>query len=215
MPQFIDIFDAPVALWTAPQGLCINSTLIDLNTLLDPSTPTGGTWMVSGTSTSIFDPSLLGPGNHVVSYTIGTLPCESTLEQIITVDPLPDPSWTSPGSICEDESAITLDALLNGTATTGGNWTVNGNAATIFNPATLGAGTHTVVYTAGTAPCTDQLTQTIEIVEQGDTPQPVCGVSTTSSVEFIWPDVTGASSYTVTVISGAKWYAEWKHLHSG
>lgn len=83
----------------------------------------------------------------------------------------PDPSFTLAASYCSTDAAVTLTANVS----TGGTFYVNGAPSATFDPAALGAGTHTVKYVvtkmegAAIAPASDSLTVTVDVVTPGGT----------------------------------------------
>lgn len=151
------------ATWTPPSGLCPYSPPVDLHNLLTPSATPGGTWTINGTPGSFFYPGTLGPGTHVVTYTAGAGPCTQTLTQSIVVNPLPNVLWAPPSELCVGSPAFPLNSLLLPGAQPDGVWTVNGTPVSVFQPWIWGAGAHTVVYSAGTPPCTNTLAQLIDV----------------------------------------------------
>ncbi len=178
MDQVTVIVQPTDASWTPPTGLCPLSPPFDLNTLLDPGATPGGFWTINNLPSTFFDPLLLGPGAHQVTYTVGTPPCVAMETNFIIIDPLPSPDWTIPQDLCTGSAPFLLNDLLNPNATPGGTWTVNGQIATFISPSELGAGTHTVAYSVGTLPCVATLEQEIEIsaapLADWNPPAPLC-----------------------------------------
>jgi gliding motility-associated-like protein len=151
--QTITVIPSSTATWTPPVGVCANDADIDLSTLIT-GTP-GGTWSGTGVTGNMFDPSV---GTQTITYTVGTAPCDDVSAQTITVTPALDPSWTNPGTICEADGTIDLNALITGD--TGGTWSGTGVTGNTFDPAGLN-GPISVTYTIGAAPCTGNSTQDI------------------------------------------------------
>lgn len=151
------------AAWTPPSELCPHSPPVDLYSLLAPNATPGGTWTINGIPGTFFYPGTLGPGTHVVTYTAGAGPCIQTLTQSIVVNPLPNVLWTPPSWLCTSSPAFPLNNLLLPGAQSDGQWMVNGTLVSVFQPWVWGAGSHTVVYTAGTPPCTNTLVQLINV----------------------------------------------------
>mgnify|MGYP000896871458 FL=1 len=123
----------------------------------------GGTWTGTGITnglTGLFDPAVAGPGNHVITYTIGGN-CGDTDTVIITVIQQADASIQAAGPFCAVDSIITLTA-----AQTGGNWSgtgvINSNSGS-FNPAVAGSGTHEIVYSINGS-CGDSDTVSITVL---------------------------------------------------
>jgi len=202
LTQFIVVFPVPNVNWSPPSNLCTNSPSFNLNTLLSPGADPDGTWRINGMIATIFNPGLLGPGTYTVSYTVGVFPCTNIQTHTITVSPLPNAGWTAPSGLCTTSASFNLNSLLQATAQPGGIWTINGMQATIFNPATLGAGNHTVTYTVGVFPCSATVTQPIVVGLTPAVPQPLCQTISQNQIVFFWPLVPGATSYVVEVLSG-------------
>ena len=151
------------ATFNAPTNLCQLSGLIDLNSTLAPFATPGGVWTINGSQGQIFDPLTLGPGLHTVTYTVTNPPCTESSTQQIFVEPVPEPTWTTPLAVCLSSPPINLNDLLLPGSEPGGIWTVDGVVTSIFNPSTLGPGPHQVIYTVGTPPCQGILGQFIDI----------------------------------------------------
>jgi len=198
----IVVLPLPSASWSPPINLCQTSPTFNLNTLLLPGSEPGGVWRVNGVVSTTFNPSQLGPGDHFVTYTVGTPPCVNQEVNVITVLPLPDASWTPPLGLCTSSPSFVLNTLLDPGTQTGGTWRINGTIASVFNPATLGTGTHSVSYTVGIVPCAATITQNIVVGFTPAVPQPTCEVSGQNEIVFTWPAVTGATSYEVDVVTG-------------
>lgn len=123
--------------------------------------PTGGTFEIDGVSATELSPSTLGVGTYTVAYTYtDSKGCTNTLTKDVVINPLPTLTFTSGTTYCLDSPAETLSATP-----AGGSFTVNGNPETIFNPASLGLGTHVVTYTY-TDPnnCTNTITENVDVI---------------------------------------------------
>jgi len=143
--------------WTNPGTICEKAGSINLNSLITGTT--GGSWSGTGVSGNMFNPTGLN-GNIAVTYTVGTSPCEEDLTQNIEVEPIVDPTWSNPGSVCENSGSINLNSLITGT--TGGSWSGTGVSSNTFNPTGL-SGNIAVTYLVGVAPCKDSLTLSIQV----------------------------------------------------
>ena len=141
------------ASWTVPAPACANDPDIDLTTLIT-GTP-GGVWSGTGVTGNMFDPT---SGSQNLTYTVGTAPCDDALTQMFDVTPASDPTWVSPGTICETDGVINLDLLVTGTG--GGTWSGTGVTGANFDPTGLN-GPISVTYTVGTAPCLGVMTDDI------------------------------------------------------
>jgi hypothetical protein len=89
-----------------------------------------------------------------------------------------NPAWTATGPLCENSPAIDLTSLLTTGSTSGGQWLLNGNPATTLNPATLGPGTHTLLYRVQLGNCNDELSRTLTVnaLPSAGTPLPALQV---------------------------------------
>lgn len=167
----------------SPGVLCENAAPV----LLTTETP-GGTWSGPGINASgVFDPSIAGVGNHLITY---TLPCGSE-SMIITVI-----SCNEPIAICEE---------LDGTLTaSGGNgvysWYTGTSTTTttnITNAATCAACGGTAIYTFGIFynRCENSLGTTITSCSQSN--------FSWSSTPYANGNSTAApASYPILVIDG-------------
>ncbi len=136
-----------------------NAYCVSVGAITLQASPTGGTFTVDGNAGTVFNPSLLGAGNHTVIYTYTDAnTCTNTKTQIVTVNPLPVLNFVGLNNgYCVDANVVTLSATP-----TGGTFTINGTSATTFNPTALGVATHTVIYTYTDAnTCTNSKTQTV------------------------------------------------------
>lgn len=138
----------------------------DLPVTLTASAP-GGTWNGPGITDALagtFDPATAGTGSHEVIYGFtGNCAAGDTLTIVVT--PSGDATITSVAALCEDAPALQLTA-----ATGGGTWTGNGvinNVSGTFDPATTGAGTHTILYSIpGACGAADSTTITVHALPE-------------------------------------------------
>jgi large repetitive protein len=109
----------------------------------------GGSWSgpgITDAAAGTFNPTVAGVGVHTIEYTVTNAEgCSETGTINITVNPLPDATITAAGPFCRNDAVVTLLA-----ATAGGTWSgpgITDASAGTFDPATAGAGTHTINYT--------------------------------------------------------------------
>ncbi len=88
--------------------------------------------------------------------------CETTDNLSITPANL-NPSFNAPPALCQNSPAFALNTLLTPGSTQGGQWTLNGNVATNFDPAALGPGTFALRYRVQAAQCADSLTRNVTV----------------------------------------------------
>ncbi|MCB0563979.1 MAG: gliding motility-associated C-terminal domain-containing protein [Phaeodactylibacter sp.] len=196
-------------------SLCLNAatTPLNLSAVVTGGDGSGtGTWNGPGVTDVVngaFDPVVAGAGLHTITYTYTEGPCTGSATLDITVNETPTANFTvGDAEACINQAvAITYtgDADPNSATFT---WGFNGGTAM---PGT-GAGPHTVSWaTAGDKSITllveengcssEQFIQTVAV--SSPMPPPVVNCNpTTSSVEFSWNDVPGATAYTVNLIAG-------------
>lgn len=135
---------------------------VDANPVLLTVSPAGGffTGPITGNT---FNPALAGVGTHVITYqfTNGN-GCTNSYSQSVVVHPLPVVSFSGfnvPHEYCVDAPAVTLLG-----SPVGGTFSGPGISGLQFNPATAGAGTHSVTYTYTDANgCVNSQTQTVVV----------------------------------------------------
>ncbi|MFN5371132.1 MAG: gliding motility-associated C-terminal domain-containing protein [Bacteroidia bacterium] len=158
-------FNNPLsASWSAPASICSGAEPLDLSALVTGSP--GGTFSGSGVSGNTFNPQGLS-GNVVITYQVGSGSCLVESQQVINVLQGGDPSWTSPGSLCNPIEPIALTDFITGTP--GGSWTGSGVAGSIFFPDGL-SGPIEITYSVGSGQCASQLAQTITIISSVNAP---------------------------------------------
>ena len=151
--------------------------------------------------------TVVSPASTTTYYVLGINgSCSDETSVVLTINDLPTADFTAAANIClGDQATITY----TGNATPGAiyNWDFDGG-----NAVGSGAGPYQVdwassgIYTISLAVeengCTStSFTQTITVEDPIASPLMSC-TTTTSSVEFTWPNVAGATGYNVTVISG-------------
>jgi gliding motility-associated-like protein len=195
----------------APLCLVANAPVVVLDADISGGAG-GGTEIWSGPGiaggSGVFDPNLAGVGTHTISLTYQEGTCIYTSSITITVHAVPAAGFSASGPIClSDVSTLTY----TGTATAAALYTWNFDGGT-GNPGT-GQGPHTVSWaTPGNKTITltveengcisDEFTQSVQVDAPLVAPVITCGTATTTSVSFSWPAVSGATGYTVNVLSG-------------
>ena len=151
----VEVVPTADASWTVPAAPCANAADVDLNTLITGTA--GGVWSGTGVTGNMFNPTV---GSQNLTYTVGTAPCDDAITQMFNVTPSEDPTWITPGEVCEAAGNINLSTLITGTA--GGTWSGTGVTGTTFNPTGL-SGPISITYTVGIAPCTGIFTDDITV----------------------------------------------------
>ncbi|MEK7255815.1 MAG: proprotein convertase P-domain-containing protein, partial [Bacteroidota bacterium] len=161
------------------------------------------------TPANVLPSTTVNPSTTTTYYALGTSGnCTDEIPIILTVNSAPSATFTATSPICAGvSSVVTYTGGAGGGATFA--WNFGGGTATPGvgqgpHLVTFGsAGTYTVSLTVTQGGCTSQPVQhTVQV----DAPlaQPVinCGTTTSTSVQFVWADVPGATGYNVTVVSG-------------
>lgn len=205
----------PVNVAINPQAaICYAAGLppIDLEATITGGASGTSTWTGQGiinAATGLFNVDTAGLGSHqiVLAYAEGLCVYRDTL--VIQVFQTPTSSFTlDDAEICNNQTT-TVSYLGNAGAGATYTWNFNGGTAV---PGT-GPGPHQVSWpTPGNKTVTLQVTengctsgvssQMINITNALTPPNISCGVSTTTSTVFNWAAVTGATGYTVNVLSG-------------
>ena len=183
------------ASWTAPSSLCSNAEPIDLNALITGSS--GGTWSGNGVNGAQFNPSGLS-GNIVITYVVGSGDCLVESQQTITVNQGGDPAWTSPGALCNQTEPLNLNDWITGT--TGGTWSGQGVAGSIFFPDGIN-GPVNFTYTVGTGNCIGTLSQVVNVISAVSPPSVSGNTTVCEGAEVV---------LTASVLQGAEvtWYTD-------
>lgn len=161
--------------WTNPGPLCQSDTAIDLNSLLEATATTGGSWTIDNTPATRLDPANLMPGDYTLRYTVTTDNCETQNEQtIIIIAGANAGTPAEPVSVCAGTAeSIILAERLTG-EDFGGIWTETSAVPSVnaafdalagtFNTTGQAAGTYEFTYTvASTPPCAD-VQSTVEVI---------------------------------------------------
>jgi gliding motility-associated-like protein len=184
------------ASWTAPASICSGAAPVDLSELISGNT--GGTFSGTGVSGNSFDPQGLS-GNIVITYQVGSGSCLVESQQTINVLPGGDPSWTSPGSLCNPTEPILLTDLVTGTS--GGTWSGLGVAGAIFFPDGL-SGPIQITYSVGSGQCASQSAQTITIISSVNAPV------VPSEITFCQGQVANPIDAVVLPGANVTWYSD-------
>lgn len=183
--------------WTPPASVCESDPPLDLNTLVTGTA--GGSWSGTGVTGNMFDPSGLS-GNVLITYAVGTAPCDDVVAQNINVISAADPSWNPPTNLCSTSPAFDLNTVITGT--TGGTWSGTGVTGNMFDPS---VGTQSVTYTVGTGACQQTSTQTITIGTGGDPSWTTLTMCASDAPINLNGQITGdtGGAWTGTGISGS------------
>ena len=153
----ITVKPSPVAEIAPVNGgqACLNGAPITLNTGNDPS----GTYSGPGVISGVFYPSLTGPGDKEITFTINSSGCISTAATTLSVNPEPIVSIPDLGTKCIDSDIINLE----GGIPVGGSWSGEGVTAGVFDPSDAGLGSHAITYeiTDAFTGCTAEATKSI------------------------------------------------------
>ena len=139
--------------------VCRNEGNIDLSL----SASSAGTWSGGGivdAVNGIFSPINSGPGNHLVTLTIGTGTCQVSDQLIVSVNAEPTVNAGANQSVCINAAPI---ALIGGFPS-GGVWEGPGVSGSNFSTA-AGLGLHNVLYrfVDGTTGCADTAFKSVTV----------------------------------------------------
>jgi hypothetical protein len=120
--------------------------------------PAGGVLDGHGISGTVFNPSLAGVGEHVITYSLidTNSGCTGIARKTVTVFAKPGIDTFALPVYCINAGTIQLPAANS-------SYTGNGISGTSFNPVAAGAGNHTVTRTVSIDGCTSTLTQNIRV----------------------------------------------------
>lgn len=196
--ETITVNATPDATITAAGPFCTS----DVATNLTAATG-GGTWSGTGITnpgSGTFDPSVAGAGTHSISYSISSGGCTGTDNETITVNTTPDAAITAAGPFCSTDAPANLTA-----ATGGGTWSGTGitNAGSgTFDPATAGAGTHSITYSVSASGCTGTDTESITVNATPDATITAPGALCPGDSPITLTAATSGGSFSGTGVSG-------------
>lgn len=122
--------------WTSPGTVCSDAPIINLNSLLNTGSGTGGTWSGTGVSANNFNPATAGAGTHNITYTLSGVCTNSESHTITVLNSNTTPTFNTFGPYCVGD----VPGVLPTTSTNSivGTW----------NPSTIStSNTGTTVYT--------------------------------------------------------------------
>ncbi len=204
----------PILLTIDPvDTICLDAMTdpVQLVTRLGSTVPVNQTeYFGNGVSLSgLFNPQQAGPGAHTITaiYTNGL--CTNSIDIVIYVIEIPTGDFTAPTTVCQGSPAI-VELVGTAQANLSYSWNFDGGIAT---PGT-GAGPHSVIWdTPGQKFITLSMenqqgcmspiyAKMVTVITPLGAPQPTCSNTTTTSIEFTWPSVPGASGYQFTTTTG-------------
>ena len=172
----IEIIEVSTPIISGIKNRCIDGDTINL--LASNLTPVGGTGnfsydgpggglvtssLVNNGNTAILYPDQMGEGTYTVEYYYESPEgCHSdTLDNLVTIYPLPSVTFTSKELYNAEETASLLTGSPSGGTFSGGAY-ISGN---YFDPSIAGTGTKSITYTYTnpTTQCTDDSTRTVEV----------------------------------------------------
>ncbi|MBS1534701.1 MAG: hypothetical protein JST78_06435, partial [Bacteroidetes bacterium] len=193
---------APVSAGTlsGTQSICIGDSVTFSSSVL------GGSWTSSNSSVATINAATgaivgVSAGSATMTYTVlgsGGCPSASVTRTITVTAPVSAGTISGTQSICIGDSVIFSSSVL------GGTWTSSNSSIATINAATgaivgVSAGSATMTYTVlGSGGCPSA--SDVRTVNVSSILSPVinCGTSTTSSVQFTWTAVSGATGYNLS-----------------
>jgi hypothetical protein len=196
--QSVEVKALPTTTTPAITGLaaayCQNDLAVTLAGL-----PTGGMFTIDGTTATSLNPSVLTAGNHTIAYTITINGCSASTSQSVEVKAISTPAITGlAANYCKNEPTVTLTGTPSG-----GSFTIDGVAATDFDPAALSVANHTVVYTISENGCSAAATQSARVRAAPTTPSitglaaAYCKDAAPVTLNGSIPPTGGSSAFTI------------------
>ncbi len=192
---------APTASVSGDATICAGGSTM-ISATLTGTSPWNLTWsdgfIQNGVTSSPATRSVSPTSNTTYTVTsISDANCTGTssFSATVTVNPLPTVTFTAVGPYCANAAAVDLSSAVS---PAGGTFSGPGITGNMFDPATAGAGTHTIVYsyTDGNT-CTNTASRNIVV---NDTP--------TASISGNDPVVTGTThTYTATTNASSPSYS--------
>jgi hypothetical protein len=135
----VTVLGAPGLYFPTMPNVCENSAPISLS----QGIPSGGSYGGAGVTNNSFDPSVVGPGIHQLSYAFtDTLGCGDTVYSNIQVVAKPSITFNNPPDICSNDGPTPIATAMP----SGGTYYGTGINSAILDPAVSGAGTFTIYY---------------------------------------------------------------------
>ena len=157
--------------------------------------------------TGVFTPSSANAGANNITVTYSEGMCQYNASTTLFVYPVPSSAFSASDSICMDQNA-TLNYTGGAPSGASFQWDFDGGTAspgTGPGPHTLNwplPGSYTVSLVVEDNNCTsDTSSATIVVEDYLPQPQITCN-ATTTTVEFVWQQVPGASAYNYTIGTG-------------
>lgn len=202
----------PVTLNIQPvNDICRDASPGAITLIANPTGGAGGgtlTWSGPGTSSNgTFDPTAANIGSNTITLTYMEGTCTYTESITINVYEAPSPDFTVVSPICND-ATTTVEYTGSGSSNATYTWDFNGG--TVVSGSGSGpyqiqwatGGSYTVSLVVSENGCSSQpFTQTVQVDEPLAPPVITC-TRTTTSITFSWDPVSGATSYTVNLLSG-------------
>lgn len=167
----ITVNPLPAVTFPNLSSVCTNSSPVTLS----GGTPAGGAYSGTGVSGGVFNPSVSGAGQFVVtySYTDGN-GCSASDTSIMRVNTLPTVTLGAFSDVCSS----TAPFALSGGSPTGGLYSGSGVSSGLFNPSVAGPGIVAITYSYTNANgCTNTSTSNIVV-----NPTPVVSLANFTAV---------------------------------
>jgi hypothetical protein len=167
----VEVFDLSAVTFDDPTAVCLNDGAVSS---LGGGNPMGGEYSGPGVtdnndgSSFTFDPQEAGVGLHTLTYTYTDgNGCANSTTATIEVLALPNVNFSAPADLCVNAGVL---SGLSGGSPAGGTYSGpgvadDGNGQTYsLDPATAGAGVHTITYTyTDNSGCTNTATNQVEV----------------------------------------------------
>ncbi len=193
----------------APICLDASATAINLNGTVTGGDRTGAeSWTGTGVSPQGgFTPSAAGPGSHIITFRYQQGNCPYNVSITIVVNEQPSSTFTADQSVCAGDP---ITVTYTGGADPGATYNWDFDGGTVVSG--TGAGPYTISWPTGGGKQIELVvienncpsvssSVAVEVADPIAAPVISCE-TTTTSINFTWPAVTGATGYTVNVLTG-------------
>jgi len=177
-----------------------NSNMCIGDTRALTATPSGGTFsVISGTaSINVNELTVNGSGTIQLQYSVTENGCTGAVTQEITVNVIPEPTFTSSNSnMCIGDTRTLTATPSGGTfSVISGTASINANELTVN-----GAGTIQLQYSVTENGCAGTITQDIAVYAIPDTPSEATNIEGESQIIWNWNPSIGAEGYKYNSIN--------------
>jgi len=185
-----------------PSPICLDGTEGPIQ-LVEIGGNSGGTWSGTGVDAiGVFDPSLSGPGDFVITYTVfdPVQDCSASANVTVVVYPSPIIDFSlSKDTVCiGEEFIIAYDPnptyVYDWEFDTGSSFMTIDNNDLLLNFSSSGDKIITLTSTSGPG-CEYTISKNVFVIPMIDVPALFCGAISSSSITFEWSPIAGVEDF--------------------